>query len=384
MRRWIAGLVVFLLACASAATASAVELTPAPGTPLRNPGNLLINPILVPIIPINLQPLPVAFSAVANKYTGVDPATVFDLNGDLVGDVKISSTQVAAQNGAQVLLLNPVELNLDNVQTVPAAGYAATASLQLSRVYVAKLSNGYAKFMVLQASPKVTIWFHYGVETTSVLKADGTGSHAVLTWDPLSDATQGYNIYRYEVSDTSYTVTKLNDFAIKATTFTDNTARNRYYIYVVQALKAGGSPGSLTTAAPVQVTSQQRSMVIAMTPGTVTVDGAAVPVAVKPTIKNGLAMIPASLLTHAGVKVTFDAASGGLTMTRRLENVTYTVVMTIDSPDYTWNSTAYQADVPPYKAGSEVMVPLRVVAPVLGLGVTFNSDDMTATVGWFE
>ncbi|HYF94399.1 MAG TPA: stalk domain-containing protein [Symbiobacteriaceae bacterium] len=69
---------------------------------------------------------------------------------------------------------------------------------------------------------------------------------------------------------------------------------------------------------------------------------------------------------------------------RRLENVTYTGVMTVDSPDYTWNGSAYQADVPPYKAGSVVMIPLRVVAPALGFGLAFNSADRTATLQWFE
>lgn len=142
------------------------------------PGPILINPgILKP-----LAPIPVAFSAIANKYAGIDPATVFDLNGDLVGDLKVSTTEVTGQNGAQVQLLDPAELNLDNVQQVPAAGYTAKAPLQIARVYVANLSGGtYAKFMVLQASPKVTLWFMAGTPTSSVLKADGSNSHAVLT-----------------------------------------------------------------------------------------------------------------------------------------------------------------------------------------------------------
>lgn len=38
---------------------------------------------------------PVAFSAVANGYQGVDPSTVFDLNGDLVGDIKVSGNMVS-------------------------------------------------------------------------------------------------------------------------------------------------------------------------------------------------------------------------------------------------------------------------------------------------
>lgn len=57
---------------------------------------------------------------------------------------------------------------------------------------MAQLPGGdYAKFMVLQASPKVTIWFHHGKPTSSVLQADGEDGRAVLTWDPLPDAELG-------------------------------------------------------------------------------------------------------------------------------------------------------------------------------------------------
>jgi hypothetical protein len=91
-------------------------------------------------------------------------------------------------------------------------------------------------------------------------------------------------------------------------------------------------------------------------------------------------MLPASLLTNAGVKVTFESATGKITLSRRLDTVTYTVIMTIDVPDYTWNGSAYQADVTPYMAGGEVMIPIRVVAPALGYGLTFNSTDRTATI----
>lgn len=372
MRRWTRLLLVPLLLLLTAVPASALD---------RLPGSILIPPGL--IVPQPLAPIPVAFSAIANKYTGVDPATVFDLNGDLVGDVKVTATEVQGQNGAQVQLLNPTQLNLDNVQQVPASFYSAKAQLELSRVYVAKLSgDGYAKFMVLQASPKVTIWFMYGTPTSSVLKADGTGSHAVLTWDALPDAALGYNIYRYEVGDSSYTVTQLNDFTVQETTFTDNTAANRYYIYIVQAIKAGGSPGSLTTAASVFVQSQAHTLVVGVNANTAKLDGANISLPVKTAVKDGLFMVPASLLTRAGAEVSVDGRK--VTLSRRLDNVTYTVVLTVDSPDYTWNGTAYKADLPPYKQGAEVMVPLRTVAPVLGLGVSFDSQTRTATVQWYE
>jgi hypothetical protein len=95
-------------------------------------------------------------------------------------------------------------------------------------------------------------------------------------------------------------------------------------------------------------------------------------------------MVPATLLENAGVKGTYDAASGHVTLSRRLDNVTYTIVMTIDVPDYTGNGSAYQADVPPYLAGSVIMIPLRVVAPALAFGLSFNSADRTATIQWFE
>lgn len=375
VRRWTRLLLVPLLLLLTAVPASAAGSLP---------GSILTPPILVnPGLLQPAAPIPVAFGAIANKYTGVDPATVFDLNGDLVGDVKVTATEVLGQNGAQVQLLNPQELNLDNVQQVPAAGYSAKATLQLSRVYVAKLSgDGYAKFMILQASPKVTIWFMYGTPTSSVLKADGTGSHAVLTWTALPDAALGYNIYRYEVGDSSYTVTQLNDFTVQETTFTDNTAASRYYIYIVQAMKAGGAPGGLTTAASVFVQSQAHSLVVGVNANTAKLDGANVSLAVKTAVKDGLFMVPASLLTRTGAEVTVDGRK--VTLSRRLDNVTYTVVMTVDSADYTWNGTAYKTDVPPYKQGAEVMVPLRTVAPVLGLGVTFNSTDRTATIGWYE
>jgi hypothetical protein len=330
-------------------------------------------------------PVPVAFSAIANRYTDVDPATQFDLNGDLVADLSVSATTVTGKNGATVQLVDPAALSLDQVQSVPTSGYSATAAVQLSRVYVMQLPNGggYAKFMLLQVSPKVTIWFMYGMPTTSELKADGTGGHAVLTWTALPDAALGYNVYRYEMLDNnSYTVTLLNDFTVQETTFTDNTALNHYYLYVVIAMKAGGAFGSATTVAPAQVQSLQRSIVISLTGGTAKLDGAPVTLDSPAVIKNGRLMVPASLLTNAGVKVTVSGDQ--ITLVRRLDNVTYTVVMTINTPDYTWNGSAYKADVPPYVAGSVVMIPLRVAAPALGYGLTFNSADRTATMNWFE
>jgi hypothetical protein len=331
-------------------------------------------------------PIPVAFSVVPNRYTDVDPATSFDLNGDLVGDMKVTSTTVTGQNGELVQLLEPAQFSLDDVQTVPAAGYAATAPLQLSRVYVLKLSGGgYAKFLLLQTTPKITIWFHFGMPTSSVLAANGASGHAVLTWGALTDAQQGYNIYRYEFLDSnSYTVTLLNDFAVQETTFTDNTAQNHYYLYVVVAIKSTGSGGASTTVVAVLIHAAQRSLVVSLTPGTAKLDGANISLSTKPVIKNGRLMIPASLLTNAGVKVTFEASTGRIALTRRLDNVTYTIVMTVDVPDYTWNGTAYKAAVPPYVAGSEAMVPLRVVGPALGYGLTFNSADRTATIQWSE
>lgn len=349
-----------------------------------DPGLAPLPIIRLPIV-IDQKPTPVAFGAVANRYTGVAPGTVFDLDGDLVGDVKVSGDTVTAQNGAGIQLIQPDALNLDQINSVPTIGYGASAPVKLSRVYVAQLAGGgYAKFMLLQTAPKVTIWFHYGRPTSSVLTAKGDGGKAALTWDPLPDATLGYNIYRYEVTDNSYTVTVLNDFTVKETSFTDHTASNRYYLYLVQAIKAGGSPGALTTVAPVFVTSLQRSMVIPLNSTKATVDGASVTLATKAVIRNGLMMIPASALTHAGVKVTLDSASGRLTLSRRLDSITYTVVMTVDSPDYQWNGQAQTTSVPPYKVGSEVMLPLRVIAPVLGLGVTFNSTDQTAALSWYE
>ncbi|HYG58965.1 MAG TPA: copper amine oxidase N-terminal domain-containing protein [Symbiobacteriaceae bacterium] len=372
MGRWIRSLLVLALVFMAASPAFAA--VPGP------------SPIVVPITQLQLKaPVPVAFSAIPNRYTNVDPATIFDLNGDLVGDLKVSATAVTGQNGALVQLIDPAELNLDNVQLVPAAGYAATAPVQLSRVYVVSLSGGsYAKFMLLQTSPKVTIWFHFGTVTTSRLVADGEGGHCVLTWDALPDAVLGYNVYRYEFLDNNaYSVVLLNDFTIQDTTFTDNTAANRYYLYVVIAIKANGAFGTSTTVAGVQVQSVQRNIHISLSPAGAKLDGTAFTLESPPVIKNGRMMVPAKLFEKAGVTVTTDA-TGKITLSRRLENVTYTVVMTVDVPDYTWNGTAYKADVPPYKAGSVYMVPVRVVAPALGFGLSFDSAARRATIQWFE
>jgi hypothetical protein len=263
-------------------------------------------------------------------------------------------------------------------------GYSASAAVQLSRVYVAKLGGGgYAKFMLIQTSPKVTIWFHFGMPTSSELKGDGTGGKATLTWTALPDAALGYNVYRYEFLDgNSYTVTLLNDFTVQGTTFTDNTAQNHYYLYVVIAMKAGGAFGSQTTVAPVNVQSLQGSIVLTLSPASAKLDGTAITLAAPPMIKNGRLMVPSSLLENAGVKV--DIGGGKITLTRRLDNVTYTVVMTLDAPEYTWNGSEFKADVPPYISGANAMVPLRVVAPALAFGLSFNSTDRSATVQWFE
>lgn len=90
MRRWMGGLLIPLLIWLSSVPALAADL---PGLPIKNPevimpGPIEINPELL------LAPVPIAFGAVANRYQGVDPATVFDLNGDLVGDVKVSGDKV--------------------------------------------------------------------------------------------------------------------------------------------------------------------------------------------------------------------------------------------------------------------------------------------------
>lgn len=373
VRKWVSFvLVLFLIALAS--PAFAVIITD-PLPPIVVPRQVQIKP-----------PVPVAFSAIANKYSNVDPATTFDLSGDLVGDIQISATTVTGKNGTLVQLVDPAQLNLDNVQIVPQAGYSTTAALQLNRVYVAQIAaGGYAKFMVLQASPKVTIWFHYGTQTTSELKGTGEGGHAVLTWSALPDADLGYNVYRYQIlENNAYSVTLLNDFTVQGTTFTDDTAKNAYYLYVVIAIKSNGALGTSTTVAAIQVQSVQRNLVISVPNGTAKLNGAAVTVEKPPVIKNGRLMVPASLFTNAGVTVTQDEATGKVTLTRRLDTVTFTVVMTVDVPDYTWNGNTYTADVPPYKNGTTIMVPVRVVGPALGFGVSFSSADRSATLQWFE
>lgn len=381
MKKMVALLVALLMLFVTIMPVTAADLAPIKIDLPVNIKPILINPELI----IDTKPIPIAFGAVANRFTGVDPATAFDLNGDLVSDLKVENNKVTGQNGAKIQLLNPAELNLDNVHKVPTMGYSASVDLQLSRVYVAQLSDGYyAKFMVLQSSPKVTLWFMSGKETSSVLTVDGTNSKAALSWDALPDAALGYNIYRYEVSDTSYTVTQLNDFTVQETTFVDNTAKNRYYLYVVQAIKTGGTPGALTTVANVFVTHKARSMELSPNKKAAKLDGTSFNLDTEPVIKNGLMMVPVTSLTKAGATVKTDATTGTVTITRRLENVTYTVVMNIDNPDYTWNGTKYTAEVAPYKNGNHVMVPLRVVAPVLGLGVAFNSTTRTATIGWYE
>jgi|GEM_PF-3896795 len=383
MRRFVRIFLVVLLVTLAAVPANAAVsgIT----QPIDRLPPILVDPAIRQMV--IRPPVPVAFSVVPNRYTNVDPATLIDLNGDLVGDIQVGTTTVTGKNGALLQLVDPAELNLDAVQTVPASGYSASAAVQLSRVYVVQLPNGagYAKFMLLQTSPKVTIWFHYGTATTSVLKADGAGSHAVLTWDPLPDAQLGYNVYRYEFLDNNaYSVTLLNDFTVQSTSFTDNTALNRYYLYVVLAIKSNGAFGTSTTVAAVQVQSLQRNLVISLTAGTAKLDGASVAMAAAPVLKNGRLMIPAALMSAANVTVTFEAATGRVTLSRRLESVTYTLVMTVDVPDYTWNGSSYKADVPPYMAGSVVMVPMRVVAPALAFGLSFNSADRTATMQWFE
>lgn len=390
MKRWVYLLLGLFMVFLGAAPVMAAD-------PIRTPVTIIPDIVNQPIEPLQIQlpinqtlanpPILVAFSAISNRYTNVDPATVFDLDGDLTGDLSIGSTTVTGKNGALVQLLNPAQLNLDQVQSVPSGGYSASASLQLSRVYVVQLTGGgYAKFMILQAAPKVTIWFHYGSTTTSELKADGTGGHAKLTWGALPDAVLGYNVYRYEIGDNnSYTVTLLNDFTIQQTSFVDDTAQSRYYIYAVQAIKSGGTPGSLTTVAAVFVQSLQRSLQMSLTTDQAKLDGTKnVKLDAKPVIKNGWMMVPATVLTSTGTNVAFDGSTGHLTLTRKIGNVAYKVEMTVDDKDYTWNGTKYKTDVPPYKSGSVVMVPLRVVAPVLGVGVTFNSVDRTATIQWAE
>ncbi|MFM1651762.1 copper amine oxidase N-terminal domain-containing protein [Brevibacillus sp. B_LB10_24] len=391
MKLWVYLLLISLMVFFAAVPVMAAD-------PIQIPVNTIIPDIVNQQIgpqqiqlPVNQTlanpPILVAFSAIANRFTNVDPATVFDLDGDLTGDLSISSTTVTGKNGALVQLLNPAQLNLDQVQSVPANGYSASAPLQLNRVYVSQLpGGGYVKFMILQASPKVTIWFHFGRTTTSELKADGTGGHTTLTWGALPDAALGYNLYRYEIGDNnSYTVTQLNDFTIQQTSFVDNTAQKHYYIYAVQAVKSGGTPGSLTTAAAVFVQSLQRSLTISLTTDQAKLDGSKnLKLDAKPVIKHGWMMVPATVFSSTGTNVAVDGSTGHLTLTRKIGNVTYRVEMTIDDTDYTWNGTKFTTDVPPYKSGSVVMVPLRVVSPVLGLGVTFNSVDRTATIQWAE
>lgn len=370
MRRIVRSVLVSLVVLLLASPAFAIET--------------IQNPIVAPVMQLMVKaPIPVAFGAVANRYTDVAPTTQFDLNGDLVADVQFSTTTATGKNGATLKLLDPPVLSLDEVQEVPAEGYKATEAVQLNRVYVAKIGTGYTKFMLLQVSPKVTIWFHYGTPTTSVLKVDGTTGKGVLTWDALSDAALGYNIYRYEfLEGNAYSVTQLNDFTVQGTTYTDNTALNKYYVYMVVAIKTDGTFGMQTTTRACQIQSVQRKLVINMTNGTAKVDNTAVTVDSPPVIKNGRMMVPANLLKSAGVTVTYTSTT--VTLVRKLENVTYTVVMTLDAPEYTWNGSNYKADVPPYKAGTVVMVPVRVVGPALGFGVMFNSADRTGTLQWWE
>ncbi|HYF93451.1 MAG TPA: copper amine oxidase N-terminal domain-containing protein [Symbiobacteriaceae bacterium] len=382
MRRWIGSLLVMLLVLLAALPASAADGPMVPTSP-KLPGGTLPR---LELPNLRNSDTPVAFSAIANRYTNLDPATIVDLNGDLTGDLQVTNNTVTAKNGAKVQLLEPAVLNLDEVQAVPTSGYAATAAVQLSRVYVAQLAGGgYAKFMLLQASPKVTVWFHFGTPTTSRLTLDGSGGTAVLSWDALPDAQLGYNIYRYEILEgNAYSVTLLNDFTVRETTFADTTSKNRYYLWVVIAIKENGAFGNSTTVAAGAVQAQQRSLVISLEPAAAKLNGANVVVPKAPVIRGGRLMVPASILTSAGVTVNFDAGPGKVTLSRRIDTVTYTLVMTVDSTQYTWNGASYEADVAPYKNGNEVMVPLRVVAPALGFGTTFNSEDRTATIQWYE
>lgn len=384
-------LTLFLVIAACPVQASAADVAAAPGTYVPVPeGPIHDNTPVVRPDTLIANKINIAFNAIPARYSDMDPSTVFDLDGDLVGDISVGIANVTAKNGALIQYLDPAQFDMDQVYSVPTGGYKATAVTLASHIYVAKLPNGYyAKFIIVQSSPKVTIKFCYGKPTPSVLRANGEGSHAVLTWDPLPDAQLGYNVYRYEpTSDGYYNLMLLNDFTVKETTFTDNTAANHYYLYVVEAIKNNNGDigyGSTTTVAPVFVQSMQCSLVITANSTAANLNGSPITAAAASVIKNGRLMIPASLLTNIGVNVTYVKSTNKLTLVRRpVNDVTYTVVMTVDVPQYTWNGTDYTSDVPPYTVGNEVFIPLRTVAPALGYGLSFNHVTTEATLSWFE
>jgi fibronectin type 3 domain-containing protein len=73
------------------------------------------------------------------------------------------------------------------------------------------------------------------------LAGSGVNAHSVdLTWTASTSTVSGYNVYRREQSQTSYT-SKLNSSLVAGTTYTDSTVEaGKAYFYVARAVDSNG------------------------------------------------------------------------------------------------------------------------------------------------
>lgn len=275
----------------------------------------------------------------------------------------------------------------------PTSGYTGSAVFERESLYLAKLPDGsYAKLWAISSSEVLVF---YGTPTTSLLLADGRSGAVELSWDPLPDADQGYNVYRYAVygeDHSRWEQIPLNDFAVTETTLTDRSVtRLRPYLWVVQAVRTDGSEGSSTTVAAGAAFVTDRTTVLSLDPASATLDGNAVPMTVPPVIRNHRVSVPASLLAHAGVAIRFKNDRESTVVRHFRENATTNeVYMTLDSTSFrvlTWMSEApeeYEADAAPYMDGNEVMLPLRDIGRFLWITPTFDSRTRTVLLTWQE
>src|SRR5581483_1728975 len=197
--------------------------------------------------------------------------------GSVTGSVEVVSnaansptTVSLSGNGASVLLTaNPTSINFGNVKV----GMSSTQSVTLTNagtisVIISQatasgsgfglsglslpltLSGGQSSAFSATFSPEATGSANGSLSITSdasnspsvvTLAGSGVNAHSVdLTWTASTSTVSGYNVYRREQSESSYTA-KLNSSLVAGTTYTDSTVEaGKTYFYVARAVDSNG------------------------------------------------------------------------------------------------------------------------------------------------
>jgi phosphate transport system substrate-binding protein len=110
------------------------------------------------------------------------------------------------------------------------------------------------------------------------------------------------------------------------------------------------------------------------------IDGKTVSPTIAPYVENGTTLVPLRMISETlGAAVSWNGTKHQAT----IQTAAYTVVFTIDSPEYSVNGVSKTLANPARLQNGNTMVPIRAFAEAIGAAVDYNASTNTAIVNYF-